>query len=42
MLDDEIDLSEKQEIYFYKNIFGYNESELLRIEQKVRLDKKKG
>ena len=40
LLDDDIDFPERQEIYFYKNTFGYNESELFRIEQKVREDKK--
>lgn len=39
LFDDNIDFSERQELEYYKKIFGYSETEIFRIELKVRQDK---
>lgn len=39
LLDDELDLSERKEIGYYREIFGLSRFDMLRIEQKVREDK---
>lgn len=39
LLDDQIDISERKEIEFYKKIFGYSENEIFTIKIKVRTEK---
>ena len=39
MLDDNINISERKEIEYYRDIFGYSDDELSQIEEKVREDK---
>ena len=39
LLDDNIDITERKELEFYKKIFGYSEAEIFQIELKVRQDK---
>lgn len=40
LLDDTIDITEKQELEYYKEIFGYSEEEIVQLAKKVSYDKK--
>ncbi len=39
LLDDKVDATERKEVEYYREIFGYSEDEVLKIETKVKADK---